>query len=425
MTDVYAYWRHCLKAVEKGPQSDSTSLHGYLLPTMYRAVEGAVFQSIENPQPGLWKINVGGGYRDGVKQPKQFVPMQIWLQDAAGVVVHQWGDGLVIGGTIDQEPATADQIERRWLGAAALSKADREFYVANGRWPEDPPEPVSSARDVIELETVETTTVHIGSAPPQAKGSVPGDNAGDLSAFRRMSEQIKGEIAEAQNYFARNPIKTKADADKCENWRQRIYKLGKEADALRIAEKRPHDDAAAAVQALWKPLIDDATKGAKALEVTADTWAKAEEGRLRKIAEDQARARLEADRKAQAEAREKAAKERAEQEAQIARIAADNPTIADELPELPELPPEPEPVPDVIVVDTPKIMLGTTGNRRSAKATPATAAIVDLKAAAAFYAEQKHPDMIALIQKLADKAAKARSSVPGIAMSWEKQEAAE
>lgn len=416
MTDVYAYWRKRLNGDEA---------FDLMLPTSFPAVDGKV--SFENPQAGLWKINVGGGYRDGVKQPKKFVPMQVWLQDSAGVVVHQWRDGLVIGGTIDAEPATADRIEQRWLGAVALSKADREFYAENGRWPEDPPEPVNvPARDLIELETVETTTVFpLGNTPPPAKGSVLGDNAGNLSAFQAMREQIKGEIAEAQIYFTKNPIKTKADADKCENWRKRIYDLMKKADAQRDAEKRPHDEAAAAVQKLWKPLIDEAKSAASGLQETADIWVKAEQTRLRKIAEEEARARLEEDRKRQAAEREKLAKERAEEEARLAQIAADNPTIASELPELPELPPEPEPVPDVIVVDTPKIMLGTTGNRRSAKAAPATAAIVDLKAAAAFYAEQRHPDLIALIQKLGDKAAKARSSVPGIAMSWEKAEAAE
>lgn len=416
MSDVYAYWRKRLTGEEA---------FDLMLPTSFPAVAGKV--SYENPQAGLWKINIGGGFRDGVKQPKKYVPMQIWLQDAAGVVVHQWRDGLVIGGTIDGEPATADRIEQRWLGAVALSKADREFYLEHGRWPEDPPEPVNvPVRDLIELETVETTTVFpLGNTAPLAKGSVPGDNAGNLSTFQAMREQIKGEIAEAQIYFTKNPIKTKADADKCENWRKRIHDLMKKADAQRDAEKRPHDEAAAAVQKLWKPLIDEAKSAAGSLQATADIWVRAEQARLRKIAEDEARERLEEDRKRQAAEREKAAKERAEQEAQIAQIAADNPALADELPELPELPPEPEPVPDVIVVDTPKIMLGTTGNRRSAKAAPATATIVDLKAAAAFYAEQKHPDLIALVQKLADKACKARSSIPGVAMSWQQAEAAE
>lgn len=41
-------------------------------------------------------------------------------------------------------------------------------------------------------------------------------------------------------------------------------KAGKDADNARIVEKRPHDDAAKAVQAKWKPILDKADRGAAA-----------------------------------------------------------------------------------------------------------------------------------------------------------------
>lgn len=40
----------------------------------------------------------------------------------------------------------------------------------------------------------------------------------------------------------------------------------KEADAQRAAEKKPHDDAAKAVQAAWKPLLDRCDKAADAIK---------------------------------------------------------------------------------------------------------------------------------------------------------------
>lgn len=421
MSDVYAFWR----ASKTG--SATASL---LQPTLYPAVNGVV--SGENPQPGIWLISSGGGFRDGIKQEKTYLPMQVWLEDRSGNRANIWESGLKLCGTIGTDPATPDQLARRWLGSRYLSVDDRDFWFTNSKWPWDLPEPVAASpakASDVEFDAVTTAVGDFGLpdlAAPAAKGSVPGDNAGDAKSFQAMREQIRGEIAEAEVYFKRNPIKTKTDADLCENWRKRIWALSKEADQLRDKEKRPHDERAAEVQKRWKPLIDEAQAAARNLEQTADVWVKAEQRRLRDEAEKKAREEFEAEQKARAEARAKAEKERAEQEARIAAIAADNPAIAAELPELPDLPPEPEPVEDFRpVIETPKVMIGTTGNRRSAKSGPATATIIDLKAAAAYFAGQNHPDMVALIQKLADKAAKARAEVPGIRMSWQASEAAE
>ena len=45
-----------------------------------------------------------------------------------------------------------------------------------------------------------------------------------------------------------------------------VRKAKKDADALRAAEKKPHDDAGKAVQAAWKPLIDRCDKAAEAIK---------------------------------------------------------------------------------------------------------------------------------------------------------------
>lgn len=405
--DVYAYWRASHKGVP-GPD--------LLLPTMYPSLEGQPV-SAENPQCGLWKIQVGGGYKNGVKQDKVYQPMQIWLKDSQGKVVSKWSDGLAIGGLIDGIPANEDQLAARWIGAVLLKKADRDFYVKNGCWPEDPPPAVALTVKAIMSEPEPKAS----DLPPPAKGSVPGDNEGDQTSFLIMRAKIKGEIAEAQSFFTKHPIQTKADADKCENWRKRIHELGKEADERRDEEKRPFMEKANEIQALWKPLVDEAKAGALSLQATADAWVKAEQDRRQKIAQDEAQKRLDAEREHQVKVRREAEEKRKAVEAERAEMMKSDPiaAITGSLPDLPELPPEPAPVAAVVVVETPKIMLGTTGNRRSAKEAPATAVITDLKAAAAFYAGQSHPEMIKLIQKLADAAAKSRSEVPGITMSWQ------
>lgn len=45
-----------------------------------------------------------------------------------------------------------------------------------------------------------------------------------------------------------------------------VRKARKDADAQRAAEKKPHDDAAKAVQAAWKPLLDRLDMGAQAIK---------------------------------------------------------------------------------------------------------------------------------------------------------------
>jgi hypothetical protein len=51
-----------------------------------------------------------------------------------------------------------------------------------------------------------------------------------------------------------------------------VRQVRKDADAQRAAEKKPHDDAAKAVQAIWKPLIDKCDKGADAIKAAVTPY---------------------------------------------------------------------------------------------------------------------------------------------------------
>lgn len=65
-----------------------------------------------------------------------------------------------------------------------------------------------------------------------------------------------------------------------------VRKAKKDADAMRAAEKKPYDDAAKAVQAAWKPLLDRCDKAADAIKAaltpyrTAKQRAKDEAARI-------------------------------------------------------------------------------------------------------------------------------------------------
>jgi hypothetical protein len=98
-----------------------------------------------------------------------------------------------------------------------------------------------------------------------------------------------------------------------------------EADKARIAEKKPHDDAAKAVQAKWKPLVDTAQRVLDVCLEKIGAWRIAEANRL-EAAAALARAEAEAERQSEIEATRAAAgnleaREQADQLAESAKTA--------------------------------------------------------------------------------------------------------
>lgn len=240
----------------------------------------------------------------------------------------------------------------------------------------------------------------------------PGDNSGDLDEFQRMRAELTNEVAESEAFATKHPIKSKDEADRIQDWADRIGKAAREADAKRKAEteflRRQVDE----INTKYNAVINPALAQSKKLGALAQGWAAAEAERQRRIAQEEVDAKW----------REEQEKRKAEEEAAAKERAAAAP-IADDLGfDLPEAPkPTPIPEPPRPVVAAPKVMVGggVTGRRTGVKAAAQTATIMDLKAAAAYFAEQKHPELVELIQALANRAIKARAKMPGIRFSWE------
>lgn len=404
---VYAYWR----ARHKTPHDQCKDK---VLP----------FEHWDHPQAGLWKINIGGGYRDGVKQPRKFVPMQIWWQTPDGEVKHTWEDGLEIGGLIDGDPASANHLSSRWLGCEHLTKAAKDAYFEAGKvWPEDPPPPAVQAPAPAPAPSSAEAALGLPPLPPDAVGSVPGHNSLDLDSYEGMRDALLGEIKECEQTLKKKPITTLADANYYENWRDRIAKMANKADERRKLLKKPLDAAVKEHDEKWFAFIRSGSSFATKLKDLVDRFAAAEQEKLRQEALARAKAEHDAAMKKKQEEDTRQKEEHDRIMAERADLMENDPIAAltGSLPELPDDLPAAPPQKFEPVITAPKIMLGTTGTRRSVKEPPATAVIIDLKAAAVFFAEQRHPDLIAAIQKLADKAAKSRAIVPGCAMSWQKE----
>lgn len=369
-----------------------------------------------DPQFDWWRAAKNGSF--GPMQEAN--PQSGYYRHYIGTAVAIWRDGGNLIMWMNGEPVD-DPIQRGkvWLQVARhpVDKKDYDARIATGEWPSALPEIPSAAQKTEVTEQA-----------PAVAG--PGDNSKDLDTYQRMRAEILGDVAEAEAFFAKNAIADKALADKATDWGDRLVKSAKQADDARLAENAPLRRQIEENDKKWQGIIGPARVRGAALRTNAEAWGKAEIARLQKEAAAEAQRKWEAEqaelRRQRDLAREAEQKRRAEE---LAKADADgvlpepDPIPAPE-PELPLAPPPPP------VAPPPKLMLGsgTSGNRRSVKtAAPETASIVDLKAAAGFYASQNHPDLIALIQKLADRAIKARAEIPGIRFSWQtpKSEAAE
>lgn len=111
----------------------------------------------------------------------------------------------------------------------------------------------------------------------------------------------------AKDFADGEPITSQEMHDTITEIREKLHAAGKEADALRIKEKKPHDDAAAAVQAEFNPYVQakkgKVDMGKAALDDLLAAW-------RRRIADEKA---AEARRIAEAAAAEKAKAEAAMQ----------------------------------------------------------------------------------------------------------------
>ena len=106
--------------------------------------------------------------------------------------------------------------------------------------------------------------------------------------FEAARETLTDLEAEAQNYLDGDEITSQAVADDVGKLLDAIRKARKVADEARADEKRAYDEAANAVQAKWKPLLEMADRVAKVAKAALTPWLMAQEAEKR-AREDAAR----------------------------------------------------------------------------------------------------------------------------------------
>lgn len=293
-----------------------------------------------NPQPGYYRLRQS---RDG-----PWLPVAIWYK----------GDDLVCRVAGEQR----DPLDVwTWCAKNPVAKDAARHAFETGSWPGDVP-------------------------------SI-GDNSGMLS----IPEEIDDVVQQASDWLRKTPIADKTAADTAANWRVKLLDLSKQADAQRAAEKKPHDDAAKAIQAKWKPFIDVATDVANKLRDALTAYMRAEEAKLR----------------AEQEAKRKAAEEIARKQREQAE-AARREAEANNLPP----PPEPEDIPLPLDVEPVRVQAGGQRGRKTGLRTITVYEVTDYAAALAHVSD--HPDVRAAVEKVCKAMAKAGAKVPGVETREEK-----
>ena len=307
------------------------------------ALETGSFTVNENePQPGFYKTK-----RDG-----KWTPVAIWKKDGRLVAKN-------LGGMCDPRDV--------WLSCAKhpVSNVAAKEAFATGLFPGDVP--------------------------------AMGHNSGTLS----LAEEIADVCASAMDWLRKiGGIKDQTSKDMAANWRDKINGLKKQADAERETEKRPHLEASRAVDAKFKPVIEQADATATTLRDALTVFMRAEEAQAR--AEAQARHN---------EEMKRVAEERARLSAQQAKLMKDDPIAA--------LTSAPLPEPELPIFEAPApIQAGGQRGRKTSLRTVTKYVVTDYAAALAHVKD--HPDVRAAVEKVAAAQAKAGAVVPGVETVQEK-----
>ncbi|MCK7474050.1 MAG: hypothetical protein MZV49_12165 [Rhodopseudomonas palustris] len=170
---------------------------------------------------------------------------------------------------------------------------DVSEQTANERWPWASKRPIS--HEVYKL-------VLAGGAWPDQHEAVTRDRnnsaaAPDDNSFEALQDRIEDLARDADALVKAGAAQDQDAANRASDLANRLGELQKKADAARSEERKPHDDAAKAVQVKWKPIIDraDVYKRIKLMVITPFLQAEAKRQReadeaARKAAQEAAKA---------------------------------------------------------------------------------------------------------------------------------------
>jgi hypothetical protein len=229
-----------------------------------------------------------------------------------------------------------------------------------------------------------------------------GDNSGDTDPFDAIKIELAGEAEQVAD-FLKTEVSTQAAADRLGIWSKRLTDIAKRADTQRVVEKEPHLAASRAVDDKWRDIIagakDWAAKAKKATESFLIAKKRAEEARAREEAAKAAELRRQAEEAAKAAQKAEQPDEEAEaKRAELIRQAQEAEKAA----------------------EVRNAQAGRTGAKVSLRVEK-VGVVTDYAKAATALVAMRHKDLIEIIDKLAQRAAKAGMPFDGMEIREEEK----
>ena len=305
-----------------------------------------------------------GYYRKRDKRGGGYVPLAIWREGG--------GNGAIValaGFKHSAQSLDGDQIASIWTYVCDKPVSYDDYVAAfeSGKWPGEVDDPTEGVQNLTIAQRVEIV----------------------VTAAKQWLARVK-------------KITSKVQADEAAEWREKLTALAKESEVERRKMKKPHEDAAKAVDLEWFPVTRNA-ESAKADIVSALE----DYGREEKRKADEA-ARKERERLA-AEAAEKAREIERRQQADRDRLEAENPGMRfDDQ----NTPPEP------VVVHVPEVKAepirvgGVSGGKRTGFKTVKRVIVTDWDALWKHLRDNE--DVRDVMRKIAERQVKADVAVPGV-----------
>lgn len=316
---------------------------------------------------GFWRIEAA--------KTKADYPVAIWTGE--GQTATMFKIGLKLMNTEQNADKWQEFLDQTWPLCHAVPTPAYHAAMASGFWADGKP-----ARKMTEEEKLGIDTK-------------PGDNQAPVE--ETLAEQIAATVEKAE---AMPEPKTQDEADAATGIVDKLRKLWKRADEERDREKRPHDEAAAAVQAKWKPIMEPAKIAGAALDERRKTYLRKEQARLDAIAAEETRKRQEA---AKIEAQRIADEENARRAAEAAE-KGETPTDVVKAEDIA--------MPEVAPVEAARATAGTAFGRNSGLKKKNVGTITDKDALIA--ALKDDADFTAYLQSRVDAAVRAKVTLPGV-----------
>ena len=288
-------------------------------------------------------------------------------RDKSWVAVAIWEDGEDLKILVDDRLVDPEQFVSRWnyTWQNPVTKEAYDTFRETGKWPGE-----------IDVPAI-------------------GDNLAP-DEFTELKDDITDSVAQALKWLEEHKdLKTDEEADTAANWRDRLNKLGKKADAQRKVEKEPLAEKVKEIDGKFNAIIKSAIGAADTIRTALTAFMRRKE---------------EAERKRLAEERRKVEEARAKEIAERKALEDTDIALAVTEPELPPLPP----------VQEVKVQAGGQFGRKTGFRTKHTAIITDYRKALDHFAD--HANVRAVIEKLCNSEARSqtRKDIPGVEFKEEK-----